>query len=241
MAKRFTDTEIWRKKWFRSLKPRVKLFFYYLKDNCNCAGIWEEDMEAASFHLGCDLDRNEIIEALPEHIQMIKDNKWYLTKFVEFQYGTLNENCNPHKAVIRTLKKYKLRVGQPLKRDKSKVKEQEQDMDKVKDKDIEVGNFKKIDEFKDIDIDREFSKFNDWILANGKKYKDYNAAFRNWLRNSKNFNGGSVDVASFKLDTTGNAYIGYCSKCSVSGFYSKIEIRGNSKCCDALLLPKLSK
>ena len=139
MAKRFTDTEIWRKKWFRSLKPRVKLFFYYLKDNCNHAGVWEEDMEAAEFHLGCSLDRREILKVLPDHIQIINDNKWYLNKFVSFQYGELNENCNPHKSVIRTLKKYKIRVGEPLKRDKSRVKEQEQDKEqeqsKVKNKD----------------------------------------------------------------------------------------------------------
>ena len=145
MAKRFTDTDIWRKKWFRDLHPSIKLFFYFLKDNCNHAGVWEEDMESAEFHMGCKLDKDKILQSLPDHIQMIQDNKWFLNKFITFQYGDLNENCNPHKAVIRTLKRYKLRVGEPLKKDKSRVKdkEQEQDKDQAKEEKIKLDEFNK--------------------------------------------------------------------------------------------------
>jgi hypothetical protein len=42
-------------------------------------------------------------------------------------------------------------------------------------------------EFKDMNIDKELIKFKDYLAASGKKYKDYKAAFRNWLRNSGNF------------------------------------------------------
>ena len=131
------------------------------------------------------------MQVLGDHIQTINDGKWYLNKFVSFQYGELNENCNPHKSVIRTLKKYKLRVGEPLKRDKSRVKEQEQDKEqeqsKVKDKDkgVDLEKFINDKEFGHIDIDTEYLKFTDNIKAKGVRYKDYNAAFRNWLRNDK--------------------------------------------------------
>ncbi|NUF48633.1 hypothetical protein [Gilliamella sp. ESL0250] len=35
-----------------------------------------------------------------------------------------------------------------------------------------------------IDLDNEFVKFNDYCLASGKKYIDWDAAFNNWLRNA---------------------------------------------------------
>ena len=47
MAKRFTDTDKWKKKWFRELKPISKCFWSYLLDNCNHAGIWEVDISLA--------------------------------------------------------------------------------------------------------------------------------------------------------------------------------------------------
>lgn len=34
----------------------------------------------------------------------------------------------------------------------------------------------------DVDVQREFLKFRDWLASKGKSYKDYRAAFRNWLR-----------------------------------------------------------
>ena len=36
----------------------------------------------------------------------------------------------------------------------------------------------------DVDVDSEFVRFKDYISANGKTYKDYRAAFRNWISNS---------------------------------------------------------
>lgn len=42
-------------------------------------------------------------------------------------------------------------------------------------------------EFSDKNISLELKKFMDYLLANGKKYKDYSAAFRNWLRRSGDF------------------------------------------------------
>ena len=38
------------------------------------------------------------------------------------------------------------------------------------------------DSHKNIDVSFQLIKFKDWVQANGKKYKDYRAAFRNWLK-----------------------------------------------------------
>ena len=41
----------------------------------------------------------------------------------------------------------------------------------------------------------------------------------------------------FKLDTTGNSYMGYCDKCNKSDFYDKYALWGDSRCCNSLILP----
>lgn len=36
-----------------------------------------------------------------------------------------------------------------------------------------------------VDILHEGDKFRDWCIANGRKYKDWEAGFRNWIRNAR--------------------------------------------------------
>ena len=48
-------------------------------------------------------------------------------------------------------------------------------------------------------------------------------------------------VIDFKLDSTGNFYMGYCDKCNKSSFYKKEDIYGDSKCCNSKLLNKRKK
>ena len=42
-------------------------------------------------------------------------------------------------------------------------------------------------EYPHIELTKEKEKFLDYIQANGKKYRDLNAAFRNWIRNAHKF------------------------------------------------------
>ena len=48
-------------------------------------------------------------------------------------------------------------------------------------------------------------------------------------------------VIDFKLDSTGNFYMGYCDKCNKSSFYKKEDIYGDSRCCNSKLLNKRKK
>ena len=48
-------------------------------------------------------------------------------------------------------------------------------------------------------------------------------------------------VVDFRLDSTGNFYMGYCDKCNISSFYKKEDIYGDSKCCNSKLLNKRKK
>ena len=52
MAKRFFDTELWKKDWFLDLPIKHKLLVLFLFENCDCAGIWEFNFRLASFLIG---------------------------------------------------------------------------------------------------------------------------------------------------------------------------------------------
>ena len=111
----------------------MKLFWFYLLDNCDHAGIWEVDIELASFQMDVELDEASILEAFNRKIVPFKTDKWFVPKFIVYQYGELNENNRVHNSVINILNKYGLYKGRvsPL----QGVKDKDKDKDKVKDKD----------------------------------------------------------------------------------------------------------
>jgi hypothetical protein len=114
MAKRFTDTDKWTKKWFRNLTPGSKLFWQYLLDSCNHAGIWEVDFGLAAFQIGVELDEDEINAAFRDKVTALDNGeKWFMNDFVDFQYGELKQNNNAHLSVAKILSKYDVLKGAP--------------------------------------------------------------------------------------------------------------------------------
>lgn len=106
MAKRMTDSEKWGKQWFRLLRPKLKCMWEYLRDNCDLAGIWSEDYGLASFQIGDDITWEEVREAFGDRVVRIAKDKIFLPGFIEFQYGELSEECKPHLAAIKALRKH---------------------------------------------------------------------------------------------------------------------------------------
>ena len=107
MAKRFTDTDKWKKGFIKNLPAKYKLLWLYILDDCNHAGIWDTDFEVASIRIGSKISQKEACKVFAEQIKIFdKGNKWFIPKFIDFQYGTLNENSRPHQAVIKLLDKY---------------------------------------------------------------------------------------------------------------------------------------
>jgi hypothetical protein len=49
MAKRFIDTNIWNKAWFRKLDTNSKLIWIYILTKCDHAGIFDEFLYWYSF------------------------------------------------------------------------------------------------------------------------------------------------------------------------------------------------
>jgi hypothetical protein len=110
--KRLTDTGKWNKKWWRSLPAAYKLFWMYVCDVCDHAGVWEVDMEAAMLYVGEVLDEHRALELFDTRVQKVDNGKhWWLTGFVHFQYGDMKDNNKMYKPVVKVLEKYGLNVN----------------------------------------------------------------------------------------------------------------------------------
>jgi hypothetical protein len=133
-VKRFTATEKWNDPWFRRLSPLLKCFWIFVLDNCDLAGVWKVDMEVANFFIGGELTEQIVLEAMPGRFKKIDDDHWFITKFINFQYGDLKPDCRPHQAVIRLLDKNGLLIQyqKGINTLKDKDKEKEKDLGKKK-------------------------------------------------------------------------------------------------------------
>ena len=199
MPKRYTDTDKYKKPFIRGLQGAYKLFWDYLYHDCNHAGIWKKDFEMASFCIGLEITESDAKLFLNGRIIETSTEKWFIPKFVEFQYGELVETNRPHISVINTLRKegvYK-EYTSPLQGDKDKDK----DKDKVKDKDniYRRPTLNQIIEYckeTNSHIDPEFF-FNhyestDWIKANGQKVKNWKATIKTWEKRNPKQTGREV-------------------------------------------------
>lgn len=131
IAKRFTDSEKWKKGWFRKLNPVYKCLWVYICDNCNMAGIWDVDFELAEIFIGAKLEPQEIKEVFKKQYQELNSgSKWFIKDFISFQYGELIENNNFHKSVVALLKKAGVFEGLISPSRGALVKEKVKDKDK---------------------------------------------------------------------------------------------------------------
>ena len=149
MAKRFVDTELWRKEWYQDLNLKEKLLVKYIFENCDVAGVWNANFRLASFIIGetISIDDLKAINDKKHQFDILDNGNVFVSDFIKFQYGTLSENCKPHKPIIERLKKYNLfeRVskGYPKGIETLEEKEKEKEKDKEKEKEI----VKKVDPF----------------------------------------------------------------------------------------------
>jgi hypothetical protein len=111
MAKRYFDTDIWKKKWFRSLSPKYKSSWWYLISQCDHAGFFDPDIDIMSIFVGEELDEKELMETFSNRIEYLDNGKWFIPKFIQFQYKVshpdeLNLNNRVHKSVYERIEKY---------------------------------------------------------------------------------------------------------------------------------------
>ena len=195
MAKRFMDNTIFEKQWFRKLPLRLKVVWFYLINKCNHAGVWECDIDLLSFQIGEVYELSEIMEAFGDNIVELGDNKYYLSKFIEFQYGLpLNPSVRVHQSVIKLLQKYGIDLDKSYIRLKDKNKSKDMDI-KQRQSDFSKRVEKEVADMKvaakDIqDFISYWSEHNtDGRVMRFEKQDIFNVKRRmqTWIKNSKKF------------------------------------------------------
>jgi hypothetical protein len=173
MAKRLSDSTKWADEWFTELPMDMKLVWLYILDMCDHAGVYKVNMKLLRFQTGSDRSEAEIINYLKDRIY-ISDNKWFIPKFITFQYknfftsntpaiksakelllshGIIKPNDkelpNPSVIITQPLPNPSIRVIEPL--DNPYIRTKDLDMDKAVDKDMDVDINKAIDVDNNID------------------------------------------------------------------------------------------
>lgn len=110
MAKRFTDTDKWKKAWFNELSVTAKLVWYCLLDNCDHSGVWSADFSLLSFYIKQPISEHELTSWFRDKIEKIDHDKYFIRSFIDFQYGQLRDQSAPHKSVITSLKKHGIEI-----------------------------------------------------------------------------------------------------------------------------------
>lgn len=159
MAKRFTDTNKYRKPFIRGLKGAYKLLWDFLYHDCDHAGIWIVDFEIAQMYVGADMkiNKEDALKNFNEDeiriIELDNGKKWFIPSFIEFQYGRLNDKNKAHSGIIIILSKYNL-IDDNLCL-KGHISPIQGAMDKYKDK--EMGKDKVKGEFNNFPIPTDFN------------------------------------------------------------------------------------
>ncbi|MBI5150146.1 MAG: hypothetical protein HZA28_05165 [Candidatus Omnitrophica bacterium] len=206
MTNRFTATEKWNDPWFCGLPPPYKLFWVYLCDTCNHAGIWNVNWPLVKFHCG---QESFDLKIFTDRVVVISTEKWFIKKFVLFQQkilslDELNPENNAHRAIINILQKEGILRGLPAPdkglsrgpgKGNGKVKVKKDDGTERSGK-TGKGIFlpPALEEIKAFCIDRknqidpetffDFYQSQGWRVGNNKM-KDWRAAVRTWERRNK--------------------------------------------------------
>ena len=108
MAKRYRDTEIWGKEWYVSLTCAERNAIDYVLCRCDAVGVWPPAFSVAERLIGESVDWEELPGKTNGNIEVLDNGKWFVTDFVEFQYGKLRESCAPHRCYLALLEKHGL-------------------------------------------------------------------------------------------------------------------------------------
>jgi hypothetical protein len=108
MAKRFTDTDKWKDPWFKKLPGKCKLFWLFVLDTCDHAGIWKDQIDDFTYLTGFDFSKQDL-DYFSDRMFTLSSDAYIVPKFIKFQYPNFNpDKNNAHKGVIKSLNYYGL-------------------------------------------------------------------------------------------------------------------------------------
>ena len=212
MPKRFRDTELWDEDWYLDLSGAEMLFFAYICDRCDHAGLWRPNFKRFEIMTGHRINRTQFLEKLNsdrERVRVLPNEKWFIVGFVPFQYGhTLNTKNRVHNSIVNTLEKNEVSIestvcsvgvkqgsskGHPRVNHTLKEKEKEKDIGGVGGKRFKPPTIEEVASYckernNRIKPEAFVAKYeaNGWLVGKNKM-KDWKAAVRYWETNSLQF------------------------------------------------------
>ena len=182
MAKRLTDSNKWNDNWFNELSAEMKLVWIYILDTCDHAGVYKVSFKSIRFYTGTKATENEIIECLKERIYIVDNgNKWFIPKFITFQYknffvsnapviksarellishNIIQPNDNVLPIITKELYKGYLTIDKGLDNDYITTKDKDKDNNKDNNMDNNMDKVKATDNVMDIVLDSDMSRAN---------------------------------------------------------------------------------
>jgi hypothetical protein len=176
MAKRFTDSEKWKDPFFEELTKDLKLAWLYILDDCCHAGIWKKSIKRLNFAIDSNLTEADLLQAFSKRIIVLAEHKWFIQKFITFQYGNdfMNSKQKPVISAIKILNEHSLikelpngslTLSIPYDKGLDTLMDKELVMDKVQDKSMVMVKDKVeykdmvTGEYKEKDLSKEFDNF----------------------------------------------------------------------------------
>ena len=147
--KRFTETTKWLDGWFSELEAADMLAWLFLLDHCDAAGVIDKPGRMARAAIPLPLDWEEFREKAGDRIQVLPCGKWWLPKFVDYQYkGGVSATSKQHGPIRDSIRKHSLPIEYPsnthsigirypTNTSQEKEKEKEKETDKEKDKETD--------------------------------------------------------------------------------------------------------
>ena len=174
MSKRFVDTDLIRKAWYRKLPCRIKALWEHLRLSCDASGVLDADWDSISFHVG-EIVTVADLEPLKEQVEVLSSGKLFLKDFIFFQYGTLSDDCRPHQKIIELIHKNGIQRVLDTLSDRVQEEEEDKDKDKKRDKRGKQTDEEWMAELKikfaylGVNVDEQRVKAEAWISANPKR------------------------------------------------------------------------
>jgi len=100
--KRFIDTELMLRPWFRNLPPHLKCLWLWMLTRCDMAGVIDMDWELASFAIGQAVTDNDL-DAMDGNVVVIGNGRLFIPGYIPFQYGELRAESRVHHGVLKCL------------------------------------------------------------------------------------------------------------------------------------------
>jgi hypothetical protein len=183
--KRFTETEKWRDPWFQGLSKPHRSLWLWLCDRVDNAGVVDICWPILNAEIGENLTAKDM-EALGDRVEHITNGKWWIPRFVAFQFGELSEASKVHQTVIKLLEKHGLadrvghRVGPTHKeKEEDKDKERRAAVPHITDEEW-LAQLRQNEAYAGIDIDDQMKRMDAWLSCHKGRQKTRRFIV-NWL------------------------------------------------------------